>query len=103
MEKLRLTSQSVCSEMWTISSRMAYLSAFRSTGRLLYTLHIKPPPPPKKNQVLLDLAKEEAIAHHRNEKSPAAWTSTILLRTQVKVAGNLRARDSLIISYKIAM
>ena len=52
----------------------------------------------QKNQVLLGLANEAAMAHHHNEKSPAAGNSTIVLRPQVVVAGNFGARDSLIIS-----
>ena len=72
-EKLCKTSRSVSSEMMKISSLMAYLSAFKSTGILLHPLLFKYPH--WKNQVLLGPANEEAMAHHLNEKSPVEETN----------------------------
>ena len=101
-EKLRITARSVSSEILMISSRVACLSAFQSTGRLLYALLFKYRHR-KKSQVLLGPVNKEAMVHHRNEKSSAAETkakrsladhccvgrSTILLRPQVMVRWKL--------------
>ena len=58
--------------MLMISSRRASLSAFKSTGRLLYALLLKQAH--RKSEVLLGPVNEEAMAHYRKEKSPAAET-----------------------------
>jgi hypothetical protein len=48
--------------MLMILSDMAHLSAFKSKGRLEYTLLSNKPT--EKSQVLLGLANEVAMAHH---------------------------------------
>jgi hypothetical protein len=70
---LRVTSQNVSSEMLAISSCIVCWSAFNSKGQLQYTLLFKLPY--IKSQVLLGPAKEEAMRHHRKEKSPAVETN----------------------------
>ena len=72
--KVHVINRSVSSEMLTISSRMACLSAFKPTGLLLYTLLFKKPH--QKNQVLFGPANEEAVTQDRHEKSPAAETKS---------------------------
>ena len=52
---------------------MFSLGACKSVGQVLYTLLFKYPT--GKSLELLVLANEEAMAHHRNEKSPTAETN----------------------------
>jgi hypothetical protein len=59
--------------MVVISSCIVCLSAFKSIGRLLYTLLFKYPH--RKKAGAVRSVNEEVIPHHQNEISPAAETS----------------------------
>jgi hypothetical protein len=62
-------SQSVYSEMM-IASCIACLSAFKSTGHLLYfTSQINPT---EKSHMLLGPVNEVAMVHHQNKEAPTA-------------------------------
>ena len=71
--KVRIRAWSVSSESLAISSRIFSFSACKSVGRVLYTFF--PDNPTEKSLELLGPANEEAMVHHRNEKSSAAETN----------------------------
>jgi len=94
-------SENVYSEMLMISSHIACLSAFKSTGHLLYTLLFKYPH--KKKSGAVRSSKRGAIAHHQMRKDPlrkqtakhshanhcCVGHSTISLKLQVMVCWKL--------------